>query len=102
MTAKKGLIQRGERRQGLGRKYHSIRRSPKGKMSEASSLDGRWEIHKESQSLPRNSAPTRLHRRRLLTGRPGANHRDSGPPRHVPREMAHACLSPGPVKSSWQ
>nr|UFP91602.1 ribosomal protein S14 [Selaginella erythropus] len=102
MTAKKGVIRREKGKQGLGNKYHSIRRSLKARMGEVSSLDGRWDIHKELQSLPRNSAPTRLHRRCFLTGRPGGNYRYFGLSRHVLRETAHACLLPGPVKSSWQ
>nr|YP_010589314.1 ribosomal protein S14 [Isoetes wormaldii]WAB48141.1 ribosomal protein S14 [Isoetes wormaldii] len=99
--ARKSLIQREEKKRKLEQKYHSIRQSSKERMSKALSLDEKWEIHRESQSSPRNSAPTRLHRRRFLTGRPRANYRDSGLSRHVLREMAHACLSPGITKSSW-
>nr|YP_009563763.1 ribosomal protein S14 [Isoetes yunguiensis]YP_010206110.1 ribosomal protein S14 [Isoetes japonica]YP_010447832.1 ribosomal protein S14 [Isoetes orientalis]YP_010588828.1 ribosomal protein S14 [Isoetes neoguineensis]UQV94350.1 ribosomal protein S14 [Isoetes sp. CL-2022a]UQV94422.1 ribosomal protein S14 [Isoetes sp. CL-2022b]QAX27843.1 ribosomal protein S14 [Isoetes yunguiensis]UAX04454.1 ribosomal protein S14 [Isoetes japonica]UTQ72885.1 ribosomal protein S14 [Isoetes orientalis] len=99
--ARKSLIQREEKRQKLEQKYHSIRQSLKERMSKVFSLDEKWEIHRELQSLPRNSAPTRLHRRCFLTGRPRANYRDFGLSRHVLREMAHACLLPGVTKSSW-
>nr|YP_009559587.1 ribosomal protein S14 [Diphasiastrum digitatum]YP_009559675.1 ribosomal protein S14 [Lycopodium clavatum]YP_011003776.1 ribosomal protein S14 [Lycopodium japonicum]AZU95384.1 ribosomal protein S14 [Diphasiastrum digitatum]AZU95727.1 ribosomal protein S14 [Lycopodium clavatum]WPS66347.1 ribosomal protein S14 [Lycopodium japonicum] len=99
--AKKSLIQREKKRQKLEQKYHSIRLYLKKRMSEASLLDEKWEISEKLQSLPRNSAPTRLHRRCLLTGRPRANYRDFGLSRHVLREMAHACLLPGVIKSSW-
>nr|QGU93295.1 ribosomal protein S14 [Selaginella stauntoniana] len=99
--ARKGVVQRERRKQELEKRYRSIRRSLKARMGEALSLDGKWEIHKELQSLPRNSAPTRLHRRCFLTGRSRANYRYFGPSRHVLRETAHACLLPGLVKSSW-
>nr|YP_011031854.1 ribosomal protein S14 [Huperzia selago]WRB00964.1 ribosomal protein S14 [Huperzia serrata f. longipetiolata]WRB01052.1 ribosomal protein S14 [Huperzia selago]WRB01313.1 ribosomal protein S14 [Huperzia serrata] len=100
--AKKSLIQREKKRQELKQKYHSIRLYLKKRMSEASLLlDEKWEISEKLQSLPRNSAPTRLHRRCLLTGRSRANYRDFGLSRHVLREMAHACLLPGVMKSSW-
>nr|YP_010589247.1 ribosomal protein S14 [Isoetes australis]WAB48006.1 ribosomal protein S14 [Isoetes australis] len=99
--ARKSLIQREEKRKRLEQKYHSIRQSLKERMSKVLSLDEKWEIHRELQSLPRNSAPTRLHRRCFLTGRPRANYRDFGLSRHVLREMAHACLLPGVTKSSW-
>ncbi len=70
-------------------------------MGEALSLDEKWQFQKQLQSLSRNSAPNRLHRRCFLTGRPRANYRDFGLSRHVLREMAHACLLPGVTKSSW-
>ncbi len=70
-------------------------------MGEALSLDEKWQFQKQLQSLPRNSAPNRLHRRCFLTGRPRANYQNFGLSRHVLREMAHACLLPRVTKSSW-
>nr|YP_009582618.1 ribosomal protein S14 [Selaginella lyallii]QBL02098.1 ribosomal protein S14 [Selaginella lyallii] len=99
--ARKGLVQREKKRQGLVGKYNSTRQDLKLSISEASSLDKRWKIRKELQSLPRNSAPARLRRRCVLTGRPRAYFRYFGLSRHVLREMAHACLLPGLVRSSW-
>ncbi|KAG6539882.1 hypothetical protein Mapa_018115 [Marchantia paleacea] len=99
--AKKSLIQREKKRQNLEKKYKILRNSLKKKITETSSLDEKWEFQKKLQSLPRNSAPTRLHRRCFLTGRPKANYRDFGLSRHLLREMAHACLLPGVTKSSW-
>ena len=61
--AKKSLIQREKKRQKLEQKYHLIRRSSKKEISKVSSLSDKWEIHGKLQSPPRNSAPTRLHRR---------------------------------------
>nr|YP_009041028.1 ribosomal protein S14 [Tetraphis pellucida]AIB08486.1 ribosomal protein S14 [Tetraphis pellucida]QZJ47963.1 ribosomal protein S14 [Tetraphis pellucida] len=99
--AKKSLIERERKKQKLEKKYQNFRQTIKKKMKETSSLNERWEFQKKLQSLPRNSAPTRLHRRCFLTGRPRANYRDFGLSRHVLREMAHGCFLPGVTKSSW-
>nr|WBU14551.1 ribosomal protein S14 [Floscopa scandens] len=99
--ARKGLIQREKKRQKLEQKYHLIRRSSKKKISKAPALNEKWEIHGKLQSSPRNSVPIRLHRRCFLTGRPRGNYRDFGLSRHVLREMVHACLLPGAIRSSW-
>nr|YP_009338159.1 ribosomal protein S14 [Gymnaconitum gymnandrum]AGN73978.1 ribosomal protein S14 [Aconitum barbatum var. puberulum]ANJ04471.1 ribosomal protein S14 [Gymnaconitum gymnandrum]ANJ04554.1 ribosomal protein S14 [Aconitum barbatum var. puberulum] len=61
--ARKSLIQREKKRQRLEQKYHLIRRSSKKEIKKVPSLSDKWEIHGKLQSSPRNSAPTRLHRR---------------------------------------
>ena len=99
--ARKCLIQREKKRQKLEQKYHLIRRSLKNEISKVPSLSEKWEIHGKLQSLPRNSASIRLHRRCFLTGRPRANYRDFGLSGHVLREIVHACLLPGATRSSW-
>ena len=102
--AKKSLIQREKKRQKLEQKYHLIRRSSKKKIrSKVSplSLSEKTKMQEKLQSLPRNSAPTRLHRRCFLTGRPRANYRDFGLSGHILREMVHTCLLPGATRSSW-
>ena len=102
--AKKSLIQREKKRQKLEQKYHLIRRSSKKKIrSKVSplSLSEKTKMQEKLQSLPRNSAPTRLHRRCFLTGRPRANYRDFGLSGHIFREMVYACLLPGATRSSW-
>nr|YP_009251728.1 30S ribosomal protein S14 [Gloriosa superba]AKB93011.1 30S ribosomal protein S14 [Gloriosa superba] len=99
--ARKGLIQREKKRQKLEQKYHLIRRSLKKEIRQVLSLSEKWEIHRKLQSLPRNSAPIRLHRRCFATGRPRANYRDFGLSGHILREMVHACLLPGATRSSW-
>ena len=65
------------------------------------SLSEKTKMQEKLQSLPRNSAPTRLHRRCFLTGRPRANYRDFGLSGHILREMVYACLLPGATRSSW-
>nr|YP_004376509.1 ribosomal protein S14 [Ptilidium ciliare var. pulcherrimum]ADK89603.1 ribosomal protein S14 [Ptilidium ciliare var. pulcherrimum] len=99
--ARKSLIQRERKRQKLEKKYHFLRGSLKEGITKALTLDEKWKIRRKLQSLPRNGAPSRLHRRCLITGRPRANYRDFGLSRHLLREMAHACLLPGVTKSSW-
>jgi len=99
--ARKGLIQREKKRQRLEIKYHFLRDSLKKNIDRTLLLDEKWEIRRKLQSLPRNSAPSRLHRRCLITGRSRANYRDFGVSRHLLRQMAHMCLLPGVTKSSW-
>jgi small subunit ribosomal protein S14 len=99
--ARKCLIQREKKRQKLAQKYRLIRRSLKEEIRKVPSLSEKWEIFEKLQSLPRNSAPTRLRRRCFSTGRPRANYRDFGLSGHILREMVHACLLPGAIRSSW-
>nr|YP_010696836.1 ribosomal protein S14 [Hymenidium tsekuense]WCF69700.1 ribosomal protein S14 [Hymenidium tsekuense] len=99
--ARKGLIQRENKRQKLEQKYHSIRRSSKKEIRQVLSLSDKWKIYVKLQSPPRNSAPTRLHRRCFSTGRPRATYRDFGLSGQILREMVHACLLPGATRSSW-
>ncbi|KAI3692903.1 hypothetical protein L6452_32728 [Arctium lappa] len=100
--AKKSLIQREKKRQKLEQKYHLIRRSSKKEISKVRSLSDKWEIYGKLQSPPRNSAPTRLHRRCFSTGRPRANYRDFGLSGQILREMVHACLLPGATRSKQE
>ena len=99
--ARKSLIEREKKRKKLEQKYYLIRRSSKKEISKVPSLSQNWEIHGKLESLPRNSAPTRLHRRCFLTGRPRANYRDFGLSGHILREMVNASLLPGATRSSW-
>lgn len=99
--ARKSLIQREKKRQKLEQKYQLIRRSSKKEIRKLPSLSDKQELYGKLQSLPRNSAPTRLRRRCVSTGRPRANYRDFGLSRHVLRKMVHACLLPGATRSSW-
>nr|QFV19756.1 ribosomal protein S14 [Macrosolen bibracteolatus] len=99
--ARKSLIHREKKRKKLEQKYYFIRRSSKKEISKGTSLSDKWQIHGKLQSPPRNSAPTRLHRRCFSTGRPRANYRDFGLSGHILREMVHACLFPGAIRASW-
>ncbi|KAL2943195.1 hypothetical protein RDABS01_031543 [Bienertia sinuspersici] len=91
----------GEEETKIGTKISFDSSILKKQISKVASLSEKWEIHGKLQSLPRNSAPTRLHRRCFLTGRPRANYRDFGLSGHILREMVHTCLLPGATRSSW-
>nr|YP_010516267.1 ribosomal protein S14 [Striga asiatica]UXL88427.1 ribosomal protein S14 [Striga asiatica] len=99
--AKKSAIQKEKKRQKLEQKYRLVRRSLKKELSKVPSLSDKWEIYGKLQSLPRNSAPTRLRRRCFSTGKARANFRDFGLSGYILREMVHACLLPGATRSSW-
>ncbi len=99
--AKKSMIERDKKRQLLATKYLNQRQKLKEQINESFSLDEKTKLYRKLQSLTRNSAPTRITRRCFVTGRPKAVYRDFGLSRHVLREMAHACLLPGVIKSSW-
>lgn len=99
--AKKSLIARQKKREKLVLKYKIKRSSLKIKIKEEKFLDEKLNLYNKLQKLPRNSSPTRLNNRCLITGRPKGYYRDFGLSRHVLREMAHQCLLPGLKKSSW-
>ena len=99
--AKKSMIQRERKREKLVAKYTKKRNEIKNGLKHVSSYKERLELYDKLQSLPRNSFPCRLRNRCWLTGRTRGYYRQFGLSRHVLREMAHACLLPGVVKSSW-
>jgi small subunit ribosomal protein S14 len=99
--AKKSMIEREKKRKNLVFKYAEKRLNIKQEIQKAVFLEDKLNLHRKLQAFPRNSAPTRLHNRCLLTGRPKGFYRDFGLSRHVLREMAHDCLLPGVKKSSW-
>jgi small subunit ribosomal protein S14 len=99
--AKKGRIQREQKRQRLVQKFQTKRTELKAQFSAATSLADRLAIHRELQQLPRNSAPVRLRNRCRLSGRSRGYFRDFGLSRHFLRELAHQGVLPGVTKSSW-
>ncbi len=99
--AKKSMVERERKRKLTVAKYAKKRAELKDAFEKAPNQQEKLAIHRQIQQLPRNSAPTRLHNRCWATGRPRGYYRDFGLSRHVLREMAHAGLLPGVVKSSW-
>jgi small subunit ribosomal protein S14 len=99
--AKKSMIEREKKRQGLVAKYAQKRETLKEQMIGAASQEERMDLHRQLQRLPRNSAPNRVRNRCWVTGRSRGYFRDFGLSRHVLREMAHEGLLPGVTKSSW-
>lgn len=99
--AKKSMVEREKKRQKLVDKYAQKRAELKEEFDNATSQMEKLEVHRKLQQLPRNSAPSRVHNRCWVTGRPRGYYRDFGLSRHVLREWAHKGLLPGVVKSSW-
>ncbi|NJL83400.1 MAG: 30S ribosomal protein S14 [Chloroflexaceae bacterium] len=99
--AKRSMIEREKKRRKLVEKYADKREDLKEAFRQATTLQEKIDIHRQIQRLPRNSAPTRLHNRCWVTGRPRGYYRDFGLSRNVLREWAHKGLLPGVVKSSW-
>nr|ASQ39900.1 ribosomal protein S14 [Glaucocystis sp. BBH] len=99
--AKKSMIEREKKRQRLVSRYKNMRSELNEQILQATSFEEKLNLSQKLQSLPRNSAPSRLHNRCSLTGRPRGYYRDFGLSRHSLREMAHQALLPGVTKSSW-
>jgi small subunit ribosomal protein S14 len=99
--AKKNMIEREKKRQRLVIKYSKKRIDIKDAIKNTSSFQEKFELYSKFQTLPRNSFPSRLRNRCWMTGRSRGYYRYFGVSRHVLREMAHNCLLPGLVKSSW-
>jgi len=99
--AKKSMIARERKREKMVAQYAAKREALLEEFNSAQTQQERVQIHRKIQQLPRNSAPSRLHNRCWMTGRPRGFYRDFGLCRNKLREMAHQGLLPGVVKSSW-
>ena len=95
------MIEREKKRIRLEKKYALKRMNLLNEYRNEKNFNQKLQIHSQIQKLPRNSAKTRIRNRCWKTGRPRGVFRDFGISRHVLREMAHQCLLPGVVKSSW-
>ena len=99
--AKKSMVEREKKRIKLTKKYELKRHALIAEYNSTRDFNLKLEIHSKIQRLPRNSAKIRIRNRCWKTGRPRGFYRDFGVSRHVLREMAHQCLLPGVIKSSW-
>ena len=88
--AKRSAIAREAKRQRMVAKYAAIRKELKSK-GDLEAL----------QKLPRNSNPTRLHNRCMISGRPRGFMRKFGLSRIAFRELALEGKIPGVTKASW-
>ena len=95
------MIARDVKRKKLVERFAAKRASLKAAFHSASDPMERLEIHRQLQSLPRNSAPSRRRNRCWATGKPRGIYRDFGLCRNQLRERAHRGELPGVVKSSW-
>ncbi|MFP7675284.1 30S ribosomal protein S14 [Marivita sp. S0852] len=100
--AKKAMIEREKKRQKLVEKYAAKRAELKEIANDESKpMEERFKARLKLAKLPRNSAPSRLHNRCQITGRPHAYYRKLKVSRIALRELASNGKAPGMVKSSW-
>ncbi|WP_417517646.1 30S ribosomal protein S14 [Minwuia sp.] len=100
--AKKSAIEKNKKRERLVKKYAAKREALKAISKDTSlSLEERFAARLKLAELPRNSAPSRVHNRCSVTGRPHAYYRKLGVSRIALRELGSQGLIPGLVKSSW-
>ena len=100
--ANKAMIEREKKSQKLVEKYAAKRAELKEIANDESKpMEERFKARLKLAKLPRNSAPSRLHNRCQLTGRPHAYYRKLKVSRIMLRELASNGQAPGMVKSSW-
>ena len=100
--AKTSSIEKNKRRRKLVDQYAGKRAELKKTiMDQSLPMDERFRAQLKLAKLPRNSAPSRLHNRCQLTGRPHAYYRKLKISRIALRELGSKGLVPGLVKSSW-
>jgi small subunit ribosomal protein S14 len=100
--AKVAMINRELKRQKLVAKYAQKRLELKKIVNDSDlSMEERFMARLKLAKLPRNSSPTRLHNRCLITGRPKAYYRKLKMSRIALRDLASKGEIPGMVKSSW-
>jgi small subunit ribosomal protein S14 len=99
--AKKNMIAREKKRIKLVLKHKKVRQNLLDELKNTSTFSEILKLNYKIQKLPRDSSKVRIRNRCWKTGRSQGFYRDFGLSRHVLREMAHQCLLPGVVKSSW-
>lgn len=100
--AKLSLINREVKRAKMVKKYAPKRAELKAIIDDQSKSDEeRYQARLEMQRLPRNSSPTRLRNRCVVTGRARGVYSKFGLTRHKLREMTLRGEVPGMTKASW-
>jgi small subunit ribosomal protein S14 len=100
--AKKSAVERNLKRQRLVAQYATKRAALKAIARDTSKpVEERFGAQLKLASLPRNSAPTRVRNRCLVTGRPRGYYRKLKMSRISLRQLASQGMIPGMVKSSW-
>jgi small subunit ribosomal protein S14 len=100
--AKQSAINRNKKRERMVAKYATKRTALKA-MARDMSLppDERFSARLKLAKLPRNSAPSRVHNRCDLSGRPKAYYRKFKLSRIALRELSNFGQVPGITKASW-
>ncbi len=100
--AKTSSIERNTKRERMVKQFTARRnRLKKAALDEALPLEERFAARLKLAQLPRNSSPTRVRSRCLLSGRPRAVYRKLKLSRIALRDLASKGQIPGMVKSSW-
>ena len=100
--AKKSAIEKNKRRKKLAARYANKRAARKAIASDQSQPpEARFQAQLQLAQLPRNSSPTRIRNRCVLSGRPRGYYRKLGLSRIALRDLASTGQIPGMVKSSW-
>ncbi|WKJ89702.1 30S ribosomal protein S14 [Methylomonas montana] len=100
--AKKSMIAREVKREGLIKKYQAKRNELKEVIrSPNSSFEEKENAQIQLQKLPRDSSQSRLRNRCKLTGRPHGYYRKFGLSRNKLREATMRGDVPGLAKASW-
>lgn len=100
--AKKSAIERNNKRIAMAKKAAAKRARLKEMAKDpALSLEDQFQARMKLAEMPRNSSPTRIRNRCLVTGRPRAVYRKFRMSRISLRKLASAGHIPGVVKSSW-
>ena len=100
--AKKSAVNRNEMVRKLVERFAAKRKALKDTAeNEALSLEERFEARLKLAALPRNSAPSRIRNRCMVTGRPRAFYRKLKMSRIALRDLGSSGQIPGLVKSSW-
>ncbi len=100
--AKTSQIYRDKKREKLIARYAQRRSELRAKIKDPTlDYDAKIAAQAALDKLPRNSCPTRLTRRCLITGRSHAVYRKFKLSRIMLRELALQGMIPGMTKSSW-
>jgi small subunit ribosomal protein S14 len=100
--AKKSAVEKNMRRRKLVQQYAEKRKRLKEvAMDRSASMEERFKAQLQLAELPRNSAPSRVRNRCVISGRPRGYYRKLKMSRIALRELSSQGLIPGMVKSSW-
>lgn len=100
--AKASMIEREKKRARLVAKFANKRAQLKEIANDQDlPMEERFRARLKLAKLPRNSAPTRMHNRCQVSGRPKAYYRKLKMSRIALRDLASFGQIPGMVKSSW-
>jgi small subunit ribosomal protein S14 len=100
--AKKSMIAREHKRNGIVKKYAAKRKALKAIIRDPNaSFEDKENAQIKLQKLPRDSSSSRLRNRCSLTGRPHGYYRKFGLGRNKLRESTMRGDVPGVVKASW-